>query len=63
MDRVILGRLWNCPWGCKELDMTDQPTLWTFFGIAILSDWDENFLSPVAFVESSKFAGILSEAL
>ena len=36
---------------------------WTFFGIAILSDWDENFLSPVAFVESSKFAGILSEAL
>ena len=38
--------------------------IWTFFGIAFLWDWNENWLSsPVASAEFSKFAGILSEAL
>ena len=39
--------------------------VWTFFGIAFLWDWDENwpFFSPVATTEFSKFAGILSAAL
>ena len=36
----------------------------TFFGIAFLWDWNENwFSSPVATAEFSKFAGILSAAL
>ena len=35
--------------------------LWTFFGIAVLSDWQENtFSSPVATGEFSKFALILT---
>ena len=35
-----------------------------FFGIAFLWDWNENnFSSPVATAEFSKFAGILSAAL
>ena len=35
-----------------------------FFGIAFLSDWNENlFSSPAATSEFSKFAGILSAAL
>ena len=33
------------------------------FGIAFLWDWNENFSSPVAIAEFSKFAGILSAAL
>ena len=39
--------------------------VWTFFGIALLWDWNENwpFSSPVATAEFSKFAGILSAAL
>ena len=37
--------------------------VWTFFGIALLWDWNENtFSSPVATAEFSKFAGILSAA-
>ena len=36
----------------------------TFFGIALLWDWNENtFSSLVATAEFSKFAGILSTAL
>ena len=40
--------------------------VWAFFGIAFLWDWNENgqnFSSPVATAEFSKFAGILSAAL
>ena len=38
--------------------------VWTFFDIAFLWDWNENWhLSPVAITEFSKFAGILSAAL
>ena len=39
--------------------------VWTFFGIALLWDWNENwhFSSSVATAEFSKFAGILSAAL
>ena len=36
--------------------------VWTFFGIAFLWDRNENFCSPVATAEFSKFAGILSAA-
>ena len=37
---------------------------WTFFGIALLWNWNENwFSSPLATAEFSKFAGILSAAL
>ena len=37
---------------------------WTFFGIAFLWDWNENWPSnPVATAEFSKFAGMLSAAL
>ena len=39
--------------------------VWAFFGIAFLRDWNENwhsFSSPVATVEFSKFAGVLSTA-
>ena len=41
------------------------PVVWTFFGIALLWDWNENwtFSSPMATDEFSKFAGILSAAL
>ena len=36
----------------------------TFFGMALLWDWNETtFSSPVATAEFSKFAGTLSEAL
>ena len=37
--------------------------VWTFFGIAFLWDWNENFSKSVATAEFSKFAGILSAAL
>ena len=39
--------------------------LWTFFGIAFLWDWNEDWLfsNPVATAEFSKFAGMLSAAL
>ena len=38
--------------------------LWTFFGIAFLSDWNEHtFSSPVATAEFSKFALILTSLL
>ena len=37
--------------------------VWAFFGIAFLWDWNENFSSPAATAEFSKFAGILSAAL
>ena len=39
--------------------------VWTFFGIAFLWDWNENwpFSGLVATADFSKFAGILSEAL
>ena len=37
---------------------------WTFFGIALLRDWNENWLFPVLWpLLFSKFAGILSAAL
>ena len=42
-------------------------SVWTFFGIALLWDWNENwkltFSSPVATAEFFKFTGILSAAL
>ena len=33
------------PWGCKGSDMTEglSLSLWTFFGIALLWDWNENW--------------------
>ena len=37
--------------------------VWAFFGIAFLWDWNENFSSPVATAEFSRFAGIFSAAL
>ena len=38
--------------------------VWTFFSIAFLLDWNENWLfSPMATAEFSKFAGILSATL
>ena len=37
--------------------------VWTFFGIALLWDWNENWPFPVATTEFSKFDGILSTAL
>ena len=39
--------------------------VWTFFGIALLWDWNENwpFSCPMATAEFSKFSGILSSAL
>ena len=48
--------VWN-EYNCEEV--------WTFFGIAFLWDWNENwpFPSPVATAEFSKLAGILSAAL
>ena len=46
-------------------DECNCAAVWTFFGIAFLWDCNENWLfpSPVATVEFSKFAGILSAAL
>ena len=36
--------------------------VWTFFGIALLWDWNESWPFPVATTEFSKFTGILSPA-
>ena len=46
-----LARMWN---QCNCM------AVWTFFGIAILWDWNKNWLfsSPVAIAKFSKFAGI-----
>ena len=46
-------------------DECNCAVVWTFFGIAFLWDWNENwpFSSPVATAEFSKFAGILNAAL
>ena len=44
-------------------DECNCATVWAFFGIVFLWDWNENFSSPVATAEFSKFAGILSAAL
>ena len=45
-------------------DECNCAVLWTFFGIAFLWDWNENWLfSPMATVELSRFVGILSAAL
>ena len=46
-------------------DECNCAVVWTFFGIAFLWDleWKQTFSSPVASVEFSKFAGILSAAL
>ena len=46
-------------------DESNCAVVWTFFGIAFLRDWNENWLfsSPVATAEYSKFADILSAAL
>ena len=47
-------------------DECNCAVVWTFFSIAFLWDWTENWLafsSPVATSEFSKFAGILSAAL
>ena len=37
--------------------------VWTFFGIALLWDWDENWSIPVATAEFFRFADILSAAV
>ena len=37
--------------------------VWTFFGIAFLGNWNENWPFPVVTAGFSKFAGILSRAL
>ena len=44
-------------------DECNYAVVWTFFGIAFLWDWNENFSRPVATAEFSKFAGILNAAL
>ena len=45
-------------------DECNCAVVWAFFCIAFLWDWNENtFSSPVATVEFSKFAGLLSAAL
>ena len=52
-------------------DECNYEVVWTFFGIAFLWDWNENFFqfdwmtfsSSVPTAEFSKFAGILSAAL
>ena len=44
-------------------DECNYAVVWAFFGIAFLWHWNENFSSPVAPAEFSKFAGILSAAL
>ena len=50
-----LANMWS-EWNCT--------VIWTFFGIALLWDWNENWLSsPVVTAKFSKFAGILSAAL
>ena len=54
--RQNLAGMWN------EYNYT---VIWTFFGIAFLWDWNENwpFSSPVVTAEFSKFAGIMSVTL
>ena len=51
-----LASMWN---ECNRV------VVWTFCGIAVLWDWNENwtFSSPVATAKFSKFAGILSVAV
>ena len=44
-------------------DECNSVVVWTFFGIAFLWDWYENFSSLVATAEFSKFDGIQSVAL
>ena len=46
-------------------DECSRVVVWTFFGIAFLWGWNENwpFSSPVATAEFSRFPGILSAAL
>ena len=45
-------------------DECNCAVVWTFFGIAFLWDWNENWPFPVLWpTEFSRFAGILSEAL
>ena len=46
-------------------DECNCAVVWAFFGIVFLRDWTEKrtFSSPVATVEFSRFAGILSAAL
>ena len=46
-------------------DECNCAVVWAFFGIVFLWDWNEKltFSSPLATVEFSKFAGILSAAL
>ena len=46
----FLSSVWN-KYNCA--------VFWTSFGIYFLWDWNENFSSPVATAEFSKFAGIL----
>ena len=45
---------------CNELNCL---VVWTFFGIVLLWNWNENWPFPVATAEFSKFAGLLSAAL
>ena len=49
-----ITRVWD-EWNCA--------VVWTFFGIAFLLDWNENWPFPVLWLEFSKVAGILSAAL
>ena len=64
--------LWKCGlenfehYFASVWDEYNCAVVWTFFGLAFLWDWNENWPFPVLFqatVEFSKFAGILSVAL
>ena len=60
---------WSLAWKILSITLLTYEKsaieLWTFFGIALLREWNENlvFSSPVATAEFSKFAGILSAVL
>ena len=60
---------WSLAWRIvhyftRVWDECNCAVVWAFFGIAFLWDWNENmFFTPVATVEFSKFAGILSAVL
>ena len=61
---------WSLAWRILSItllacDKCNCVVVWTFFGVAFLWDWNENwpFSSPVATAEFSKFAGKLGAAL
>ena len=59
---------WSLAWRILNItslwDECNYAVVWAFFGIAFLWDWNENnFSSPVATAEFSKFTSVLSVAL